>query len=139
MFHYKIDYGFIKKFSSKVTRNQLKSLITKEEELKSKILEAAKVNAAFMVKFGPKIILIFDMLKDYMAEEYTDLKDGTVTSGAFAIIYFLNPFDFLPDFLPYIGYFDDIMVINLVWENIREDLKKYARFKGIDFTFEKNI
>jgi len=132
MFHYNIDYNFVKKYSSKITRSQLENLVEKEDELKNKILEAAKINAAFMVKFGPKIILIFQMLKDYLGEEYKEITESTVNSSAFAVMYFLNPFDLIPDFLPIIGYLDDILILNIVWENIQKELIRYAAWKKSD-------
>ncbi len=139
MFHYNIDYNFVKKYASKITRSHLENLVEKEDELKDKILEAAKINAAFMVKFGPKIILIFQMLKDYLRGEYKEITDPTLNSSAFAVMYFLNPFDLIPDFLPIIGYLDDILILNIVWENVQKELIKYAAWKKSDLINDLSI
>lgn len=139
MFHYNIDYNFVKKYASKITISQLENLVEKEDELKNKILEAAKINAAFMVKFGPKIFLIFQMLKDYLSGEYKEIRDSTLNSSAFAVMYFLNPFDLIPDFLPVIGYLDDILILNIVWENVQKELIKYAAWKKSDLINDLSI
>jgi uncharacterized membrane protein YkvA (DUF1232 family) len=50
-----------------------------------------------------------------------------------AVIYFLNPLDLIPDFIPGIGYLDDATVIAFVFSSIRKDLLKF-----LDWECQKN-
>jgi len=40
---------------------------------------------------------------------------------AVAVLYFLWPFDLIPDFIPVIGYFDDLIIVpTLIWLAFRQ-------------------
>ncbi|MCX7934393.1 MAG: DUF1232 domain-containing protein [Planctomycetota bacterium] len=42
-----------------------------------------------------------------------------------ALLYFISPFDIVPDFLPGVGYFDDIGVIALVANQVKNAIAKF--------------
>ena len=48
------------------------------------------------------------------------------------IIYFLSPIDIIPDFIPIIGYLDDIFVLNLVIDQVRKDIDKYKEWNKLN-------
>lgn len=61
-----------------------------------------------------------------MAEE-TPLKAKILL--VLAIVYFLSPIDLIPDFIPVIGYLDDMIIVPaLIWLAFRE-IEKNAREK----------
>jgi len=61
-----------------------------------------------------------------MAEE-TPLKAKILL--ILAIVYFLSPIDLIPDFIPVIGYLDDMIIVPaLIWLAFRE-IEKNAREK----------
>ena len=66
--------------------------------------------------------------------KYTEIPWASIALITFAIIYFLNPADLIPDVIPVIGYIDDATVLALVWQAIEHDLKKYAEKTGKDMT-----
>ncbi|HNW10123.1 MAG TPA: YkvA family protein [Candidatus Rifleibacterium sp.] len=44
-----------------------------------------------------------------------------------AIVYFLSPIDLIPDFIPVIGYLDDLIIVpTLIWLAFREIEKSAA-------------
>jgi uncharacterized membrane protein YkvA (DUF1232 family) len=47
-----------------------------------------------------------------------------------AIIYFVNPFDLIPDFIPVIGYLDDVAVIALAVASIHNDLDDFRAWEA---------
>lgn len=64
--------------------------------------------------------------KTAMAEE-TPLKAKILL--VLAIVYFLSPIDLIPDFIPVIGYLDDMIIVPaLIWLAFRE-IEKNAREK----------
>ena len=47
-----------------------------------------------------------------------------------AILYFLNPFDAIPDPTPIIGYFDDVSVIAWVAKTLKDELDKFQSWES---------
>lgn len=46
-----------------------------------------------------------------------------------AVIYFVNPFDLVPDFIPGLGYLDDAAVVALVANSIRSELRSFRQWE----------
>jgi uncharacterized membrane protein YkvA (DUF1232 family) len=76
------------------------------------------------------IMSMMAMLGDYLAGNYTDVPWKTIAAIAGAILYFVFPFDFIPDFIPIIGYLDDAFVIALAVDLIRDDLLDYRLWQA---------
>lgn len=53
----------------------------------------------------------------------------TILWAIAAIIYFVNPFDVIPDFIPVVGYVDDSTVIAFVINSIRKDLDDFLKWE----------
>jgi uncharacterized membrane protein YkvA (DUF1232 family) len=51
-----------------------------------------------------------------------------VASGA--LLYFVNPFDAVPDFVPALGLVDDASVVALVVASLRGELRRFAAWEG---------
>lgn len=72
---------------------------------------------------------LWGMLRDWLGGEYRKVPWATVAAAAFALLYFINPFDIIPDFLIPAGLVDDATVIGLVLAALKHDLDKYRRWK----------
>ena len=83
-----------------------------------------------IIKFGKQVQLLFRMLRDTWRKEY-ELPWKTVASIAAALLYFINPLDVIPDFIPVVGYLDDAGVVFLAINFVKEDLIAYARAKKL--------
>ncbi len=71
------------------------------------------------------VSVLFDLVKDYADGSYRAAPKRTVFAAAVALIYVLNPFDLIPDFIPGMGYIDDSAILMLVVRSIRLDLDDY--------------
>lgn len=76
-----------------------------------------------------EVKLMVSMLKDYGRSRYTEVPWKTIAAITAAIIYFASPLDFIPDFVPVIGYADDLFVFAVALEYVREDLEKYGAWR----------
>jgi uncharacterized membrane protein YkvA (DUF1232 family) len=65
------------------------------------------------------------LLKSWVSRKYTGVETQTIVYTILAIIYFVNPTDFIPDFIFGLGFMDDIAVISWVLEKIKVDLKLF--------------
>lgn len=71
------------------------------------------------------ISVLSRMIKDYSAGIYPHLPNKTMLSVVGTLLYFVNPFDIIPDFIPFIGYLDDITLLAWVYRSIEGDVDKY--------------
>ena len=76
--------------------------------------------------------IFIHLIKDYRRKEYRQVPWRFIAAAVFSILYFLNPFDLILDFIPGLGYIDDAAVMAFVFVSIEYELKKYAKWKGID-------
>ena len=53
----------------------------------------------------------------------------TIGAISFTLLYFANPFDIIPDVIPFVGYIDDAFVVSLCIKFIGTDLEKYRKWK----------
>ncbi|MCI0472473.1 MAG: DUF1232 domain-containing protein [Ignavibacteria bacterium] len=89
-----------------------------------------KLDASKLFGFFKQIKLGFEMLKDYRSKKYTEIPWKTIALITAALLYFLNPMDFIPDFMGFIGFTDDAIVLSVVFNSLRKDLIKYCSWKG---------
>ena len=73
--------------------------------------------------------LLISLVKDYISGAYREIPYGSIVAAVAGILYFISPIDFIPDFIPVIGYIDDVFVIGVVLRQIHSDLEKYHEWK----------
>ena len=54
---------------------------------------------------------------------------GSIIAALAALIYFVSPIDAIPDFIPVVGYLDDVTVIAVALQFIHSDLEEYRKWK----------
>jgi uncharacterized membrane protein YkvA (DUF1232 family) len=52
--------------------------------------------------------------------------------GIIAAVYVIFPFDFIPDYIPVLGWIDDGLVLYLVLKRLVKETQRYNRFKAIE-------
>ena len=120
----KPDEEFVKDGAQKVTEKDVEKVINKSEELKKKF--GTKGPLARFIEDGQLLIAI---VKDYWSGSYRQVPYGVIASIVFTLIYVLNPFDLIPDMLPFIGQLDDVAVMGACLILVEQDLNKYKAWK----------
>ena len=75
-----------------------------------------------------KVKLFIQMISAYVKGEYREIPWKTVLILMAGLIYFLNPFDLISDFIPGIGYVDDIAIILYIFKSVEEDIEKFEHY-----------
>lgn len=86
--------------------------------------------AEHVVLMARQVGLMGEMVYDSVCGDY-DVPWKSVATVAGALAYFVNPWDLVPDFIPYMGYLDDAYVIHLAIEFAKEDLLEYCRSRRL--------
>ena len=77
-----------------------------------------------------QIRLTLSLISDFKNKRYNEIPWRSIAFLAAAVLYFVNPFDMVPDLLPVFGFTDDALLFAAVFKSIQEDLEKYCNWKG---------
>ncbi len=117
-----INEDYIHKNAKEIDKEQLDEILDSEVEIKGKL--------KYLGEFKNKILLLFQLLKDYKNKRYTQTPWLSVAAILFVLLYILNPLDLVPDFIPFVGYIDDASVIALTYKMINSDVQNYQDWKS---------
>ena len=76
-----------------------------------------------------QLSLALEMVRAHLAGEYTELSKPTLVSLIAALLYFVMPFDAVPDFLFGWGFMDDAAVLAYVVQALREEIAAFERWQ----------
>jgi uncharacterized membrane protein YkvA (DUF1232 family) len=99
-------------------------------QLIEEVIARAYKHRGQLHKIWDDLMSVTRMLKAWARGDYKSLSQKTVLIAIAAAIYFLNPFDLAPDFIPGVGYLDDATVIAFVLNSIRSDLGKFLEWEN---------
>ena len=116
----KEDKDHYKKVIQKIDVNNMEIIIKVLGEKIQKIINHGNLNRA-------EVILIEDMGKlSRILEENLDLPKLVIQKILFAMSYFIDENDEIPDIIPEYGYLDDLTVVNWVMKDIQKKLPDVA-------------
>ncbi len=72
------------------------------------------------------LVTCFRMLRAYTRGEYRKIPWKTLVAFVGALVYFVMPLDFIPDFIFGIGYTDDVALILWTVNSIKADIEKFS-------------
>ena len=94
-----------------------------EEELKN-----AKEKASFLGEMAEKFLLLVRMIEAALRGEY-EIDLGSLALLRTAVIYVISPIDAAPDFLPFIGWLDDISVVGIIFKILEDMISKFEKYE----------
>lgn len=122
-------YDELKKKSSHVNTGDVDKILRTEANVKKR---TDKINKNVFGKLLNQLALAYEMIKDYKTKRYIDVPWRTIALVVGAVLYFINPFDLIPDILPVIGLTDDAVAFAAVFRSVQGDLVRYCEWKGYD-------
>ena len=112
------------KQTPKVTAKDLEKMIDNTEVIKKKFDTVGPLG-----KFVGDFKLLIAVVKDYWKGNYRKIPFWSIAAIVAALLYVINQFDIIPDFIPVIGYLDDAAVIAACLAMVRRDLHNYKKWK----------
>jgi len=76
-------------------------------------------------KIQDSVITLGRMLQAWIKGDYKNISTSSVIAATAAIIYFVNPLDIIPDFIPFFGQIDDILVLGYFIKILNKEIEKF--------------
>jgi uncharacterized membrane protein YkvA (DUF1232 family) len=77
----------------------------------------------------PYLMGMIRLIRDYQRAEYRDISEPNLQVIIAAILYFVSPFDVIPDWVPVLGHIDDAFVVSLALKSVRMDLDTFMAWE----------
>ncbi len=120
----KPDEEFVREGAEKVTSRDIGTVADQSEEIKKQFKSRGPLK-----RFVEDSRLLTALIRDWRTGKYRQALYGTIAAVVFALLYVFNPFDLVPDVLPFIGAVDDATVIGALLMLVERDLHKYRIWK----------
>jgi uncharacterized membrane protein YkvA (DUF1232 family) len=115
---------YVKAGAENVTPKEIEKVVEHADEIRHQFQSRGPLK-----RFIEDAKTLTSLLKDYKQGNYRAALVGTIAATAFALIYVFNPFDIIPDVLPFVGAVDDASVIAACLMLVERDLVKYRNWK----------
>ena len=99
-----------------------------EETLRRTEEKMNRVDGVF-VQFRDNVQTLLRMIKAFKNGLYKEFPTKTMVVAVIGIIYFVNPFDFVPDLIPILGQIDDMMVISYIFLSLGKDIENFRNWE----------
>lgn len=91
-----------------------------------------KMNVIPRGPFGdawPYLLAMIRLGRAHQRNEYRDISRPKLLMVIAALIYFVSPFDVIPDWLPVLGHIDDAFVVTLALKSVRTELDAFMAWE----------
>ena len=109
--------------------------VLKDPERLDKTLAEAERKLKTMPGIGgtlSNIPVMIQLLRSYARNEYDKAPMGTLIAILGVVLYWINPFDLISDFIPIVGMLDDAGVAMLVMPMAKSDLEDYKIWRAVN-------
>lgn len=110
-------------------------IITVLNEAADKLADKNSKDNKFKQLFSTALTLV-RLVRDYVSGDYRQIETSTVISGLGVILYVVSPIDLVPDFIPVLGFLDDLSLVSWFLGKFHVEL---ARFREWEQTGAKTI
>lgn len=99
------------------------------KKLLAKALRKSRKHRGPLASVWHQLNLMIGVVADWTTGRYRDIPYATIITLILGITYFVLPVDSVPDFIPGVGFLDDITVLSYIGYAVSRDLERYHRWK----------
>lgn len=81
------------------------------------------------VDVSERIISLIQLIQDWRTGAYRTISYKNISIGVFVLMYFANPYDFIPDFIPFVGKKDDDFLLKNGLAYLDKEINNYKKWK----------
>ena len=107
-------------------KNRLKAVVANAKQKVQRLTE----NSKEFQDFRAKIDILIRMVKAHISGDFKAFSWRTILLVVFGLLYFIAPVDVIPDFLPALGYSDDISIVYFIFQKLSDDIEKFLDWES---------
>ena len=110
---------------------QSEALLNNKDELDN-FLQRSELKIKEIPNIDKQLGVVIDfisLVKHLVEGKYIEIPYASIVAILSSLIYFFSPIDIIPDFIPFVGYFDDEAVIELCMNMVNADIEAYNEWR----------
>jgi len=121
-----------KKYKGKQMEFNKEKALRKAEKV-AKDFDAMKAKTFAQKHQGAKWYDDYKLLYDMVTDKKFEISTSTYVAIAGALAYVVMPMDLIPDFIPGLGFIDDMFVVGFVMKSIVGEIERFRIYKKTVF------
>jgi uncharacterized membrane protein YkvA (DUF1232 family) len=103
-------------------------VVTVLNEVADKLAIKESKDNKFRQLFDVALTLV-RLVRRYVSGDYRDISGGTIVSGLAVLLYVLSPIDLVPDFIPVLGFLDDLSLVSWFVGKFQVEITKFREWE----------
>lgn len=104
-------------------------IITILNETATKLADKESKDNKFKQLFDVALTLV-RLVRSYVTGDYRQIQTSTIISGLAVLLYVLNPIDLVPDFIPVLGFLDDLSLVSWFLGKFQAEIERFREWEG---------
>jgi len=104
-------------------------VVTVLNEAADKLADKKSHTNKFRQLFDVALTLV-RLVRSYISGEYRDISGNTIISGLAVLLYVISPIDLVPDFIPVLGFLDDLSLVSWFVGKFQAEITKYREWEA---------
>ncbi|TGE28379.1 YkvA family protein [Hymenobacter metallicola] len=75
------------------------------------------------------MLTVVRLVKSYVSGAYRQIETQTILSGLGVLLYTLSPIDLVPDFIPVVGFLDDLSLMSWFVGSFQEEITRFREWE----------